>query len=200
MNEKNISGYAEFAQWEVELARGKAKGLVGRHGFSQEDLPDLHQELLLHIHLKRNSTAGWTKVTASAKTVTSRILDNKVRDIIDAAKRDRRKIHALSDSLSHAIGSEQEEETITYEDILAEDDVFNRTGALGSGQSGELRLSLALALEEMTVFQRRICALILRGFNVSETAKALGMKRTTLNHEIERMRQIFYRKGLQGYR
>ena len=35
-----------FAAWEKDLAIGKAKGLIGKYGFTAEDLADIKQELL----------------------------------------------------------------------------------------------------------------------------------------------------------
>ena len=93
MRRHNVVGYNPFQQWEVDLARGKARSLVGSYGFTYKDVPDLEQELLLHLDKKRHTRAAWTRQDASERTVMSRILDNRIRDIIEAVQTDLRPKH-----------------------------------------------------------------------------------------------------------
>src|SRR5579862_4590075 len=85
-------GYESFAQWEVELAKGKIRTLIGKYEFVKEDLADMEQELLLHIHRSRNVKKSWKHITASDKTILDRVLDNKIRDLIDAHQSLKRQI------------------------------------------------------------------------------------------------------------
>ena len=61
---KQTVGYEAFAKWEIELAEGKARGLVGKYGFTCEDAKDIEQELLLQIHITRKAGDSWSEVTA----------------------------------------------------------------------------------------------------------------------------------------
>jgi len=199
MEKRRTVGYEAFEAWEVAMAHGKARGLVGKHGFTYEDLPDLEQELLLEIHLKRGTRDNWTHVEASQKTVLRKILDNRIRDIIDAIRTDKRRIQTLSKSLSQEILSDEDEGSLTYEDVLSEDSSPTRTGKKPSAEEDELRSVLSEQMGQLSDSQKMICKLLMRGTSVSEAAESLGMKRTTLYRELERMRKVFYKEGLHEY-
>lgn len=198
MKKQNKVGYEAFAAWEVHMAQRKAYGLVGKYGLTREDIPDLEQELLLEIYLKRGASETWRSITASEKTVTSRILDNRIRDIIDAIKTDKRFINHHTESLSKEIAT-VDDGTLTYEDILGDDAALSRKGKRPVSHEEELRLVLSMKLGVLSSSQKKICSLLMQGFNVSEIAKSLGIRRSALYREIERMRQLFYENGLHDY-
>ena len=199
MEKKKTVGYEAFEAWEVRMAHGKARGLIGKHGFTYEDLPDLEQELLLEIYLKRGTRDTWTHIEASQKTVLNRILDNRIRDIIDAIRTDKRRIQTLSKSLSQEIHASEDEGSLNYEDVLSEDRTPTRIGKKPFAEEEELRSVLSAKLANLSDSQKTICTLLMRGTSVSEAAESLGMKRTTLYRELERMRKLFYKEGLHEY-
>ncbi|OGR89738.1 MAG: hypothetical protein A2992_06480 [Elusimicrobia bacterium RIFCSPLOWO2_01_FULL_59_12] len=188
-----------FEKWEVELAEGKARGLIGKYGFTEGDRPDIKQELLLHIHLSRGAQAGWERSTASERTTLSRILDNRIRDLIDAAQSDKRKVRSVSESIERHVDAAPDESILTQESFLHEEKGLGRIGRKPFALEEETRIAVGLVVRKLTTFQKRILSLLWAGHNVSETAKALRMKRTTLNREIDRLRRIFYRRGLGDY-
>lgn len=196
MPDKNRVGYVAFAQWEVELAEGKAKGLIGKHGFTRGDYEDLRQDLLLQIHLKRETTMGWTEVTASERTVMSRILDNYVRDMIDAVHADKRKVHLFSESIHDASETGLGDEGKA---IVDEEFIFRRMEKLVVHEEKDLEFDLRAVFQDLNSIQKRVCELLLSGTNISDAARALHMKRTTLNREVERLRKVFYKRGLKNY-
>lgn len=197
---KNIKvGYDAFASWEVRMAHGKARGLIGKYGFTHNDIPDLEQELLLAIHLKRNAMDSWSSREASQKTVTSRILDNRIRDILDTLQTDKRGGHSHTVSLSERIPNTDGDVPVTYEDVLGDDSSLSRKGRRPILHEDELRFVMSLKLERLTDSQRKICELLMNGFTISEVAKSLGIRRTTLYSEVKRMRELFYEDGLHEY-
>jgi RNA polymerase sigma-70 factor (ECF subfamily) len=197
---KNIKiGYDAFSLWEIKMAQGKARGLIGKHGFTCDDIPDLEQELLLEIYLKRDARDNWSSIEASQKTVTSRILDNRIRDILDTLQTDKRGIHNYTESISKEIKNNNEEGTLTYEDVLGEDCSLSRRGKKPLLQEEELRFVMSMKLAKLNKSQRKICELLMNGLNISEAAKSLGIQRTTLCREIKRMRKLFYENGLHEY-
>ena len=192
MSDKREISYEAFAKWEVELAKGKAKGLKGRYGITPEDVIDIEQELLLHIHIKRSSTSHWKQKNATDRTILSRILDNKIRDLIESAGRQKRKILLVMESLDQPVPAAGQEELMPLIDQLSDKD------AEVDPPNG-LRLALSSASQHLTDIQRQVLAHLAEGRNVRETALILGMKRTTLNREIRRMRRTLYEKGLRDY-
>lgn len=199
MERKNKVGYEAFAAWEVDLARGKARGLVGKHGFTYEDLPDLEQELLLEIHLKRGVRESWTEVTASPQTVMDRILNNRIRGIIDSVEADKRRINIGAASLTQEVGEDDSSNPLTLEDVIGDDQSLPRRGHRPRSADEELMLAISMGRGSLNDRQQRICDLLMEGLSIVETAEALGMKRTTLNDELKRMRKLFYRQGLHDY-
>ncbi len=196
MADKNRVGYEAFTKWELELAEGKAKGLIGKHGFTPGDYDDLKQDLLLQIYLKRETRAGWIEKTASAKTVMSRILDNRVRDIIDASHTDTRKVHLFADSLqTPALARDEDDRGQTID----EESIFQRMERSSVPEDRDLRLDIQNAFRDLNAIQRRVCDLLSEGQSISEISRALHIKRTTLNREIGRLRKIFYKRGLKVY-
>jgi DNA-directed RNA polymerase specialized sigma24 family protein len=192
VSDKREISYEAFAKWELELAKGKAKGLMGRYGITSEDVIDIEQELLLHIHIKRSSTSHWEQKNATDRTILSRILDNKIRDLIESAGRQKRKIRLVMESLDQPIVAPSQEEPISMVNQLSDKDAE-------IDPSNGLRFALSSASRHLTDIQQRVLAHLAEGRNVRETALVLGMKRTTLNREIRRMRRTLYEKGLRDY-
>lgn len=199
MAKKSTVGYEAFAKWELELARGKAKGLIGRYGLTESDFGDLEQEMLLQVHLKRGVREGWAKITASERTVMSRILDNKIRDIIDELKTEKRRLLSRAERLHHPLSPAHEGDGLTLEDTVSEEASLARTGRKSAEEEHDLQIVLASVLENLTELQKRACQLLMEGHKITDVADALGMKRTTLNYELTRMRNVFYREGLGDY-
>ncbi len=191
-------GYESFAKWEKELAKGKIRTLIGKYELTKEDLSDMEQELLLHIHRSRNVKKSWKQITASDRTILDRILDNKIRDLIDTHKSLKSQILRQAESLSKEMPSAEGETSVTYETLLREEQSLGRMG-MPSAQEDELRLALSLAAQELSVRQRKILAALKKSQSVSEAARALRMHRTTLVRELKRMREVFYRRELNEY-
>jgi DNA-directed RNA polymerase specialized sigma24 family protein len=192
--DKNRVGYEAFAKWELELAEGKAKGVIGKHGFTQQDFHDLRQEMLLQVHLKRETRKRWSEITASEKTVMSRILDNRLKDIIDAIHTDKRKVHLLSDPIA-----EPDEPKSDSTSVIDEETLFKKSKEAASVSDPDLLMDLESVMRDLNEVQKRVYQLLFEGQSVSDVARQLRIKRTTLNREIDRMRKIFYRRGLKAY-
>ena len=200
MSKQKIVGYAAFARWELDLARGKARGLIGNYGFTESDLKDIEQEMLLQVYLKRGTRGSWAEVTASERTVMSRILNNRIRDIIDVVKTKKRKFQTNAESLHRKLStSGDDEDTLTLEETLSEEQSFSRQGGITLKQEEEIRLALARSLEKLTDIQRRVCDLVLKGLNITQVATTLGVRRKKVHKELSRMRSVFDRDGLGEY-
>ncbi|MFA5161890.1 MAG: hypothetical protein WC421_06555 [Elusimicrobiales bacterium] len=187
-----------FSKWEIELAQGKAKGLVGKYGFTAADLPDIEQELLLEIHLKRNVASKWSKRTATDRTILSRILDNRIRQIIETASAKKR-CATITDSLETPVGLNHEGEEVTFGDILGDDRIVRRSRVPSAIHPQDLRIDLSLKTGKFSSLQLRLNVLFMEGRSIAEAAQILGLPRTTLQHEVARMRELFRREGFDAY-
>jgi len=198
MDRKLVCGWKEFSDWEVNLVKGKAKSLSAKPGFSQEDIPDIEQELLLTVHRKRHASDSWAEIKASKRTILSRILDNRIRDLIDSANTDKRRVHTLTDSLNEVVSLPEKGQPKILEDYLGDDHIIAmRRQPIATPQ--DLEIELSLRRRELSTLQRRMSELLKQGFSVTETAKVMGLPRTTLYREIDRLREIFQEEGLQVY-
>jgi hypothetical protein len=191
-------GYETFAQWEKELAKGKIWTLIGKYELTKDDLADMEQELLLHIHRSRNVKKSWKQITASDRTILDRILNNKIRDLIDTHQSLKSQILRHAESLSKEAPSAEEGTSVTYETLLGEEQSLGRMGR-SSAQEDELRLALSMADQELSARQRKILTALKKSQSVSEAAKVLRMHRTTLVRELKRLREVFYRRELNEY-
>ena len=194
--DSNIGNSRLFEDWELELISGKAKGLIGTYGFTEDDLPDIEQELCLKTYLKRQAYEVWQQKTASLRTILSRILDNCIRDMIDAAMTDKRRVHLAADSLETETGKDDDAESLTLADSLGEDSeiLHNRLPPKITAQDSAL--AIAAKLQQLTGQQQLIIKLLLSGASKTEAAQSLGMPRTTLNREMGRIRKHFDRDEL----
>jgi len=189
----------EFAAWEVSLAKGKAHGLIGKYGFTRDDLPDLEQELFLEIHLKRGAGSGWHQHTATARTITSRILDNRIHNIIESACANKRRVHLGMSSLNTVIAVGDDDEPITLADCIGEDyRILNRRLPENSNPQ-DFHIDLELKKHAFSDIQRQIIALVMQGCTMVEIAERVGRHRVTIIREIMRLRGIFTREGLSTY-
>jgi len=180
---------AAFSKLEISLVKGKAQGLVGSYGFTQADLPDIEQELFLEVFLKRHTLRKWKKQKASERTVLSRILDNRIRKIIEAASTDKRRVTMFSESLDAPVGHNENGDPITLLDLLVE------TGPSYTPTTLDLQIELSLNANALSSQQLHINILITQGLSITEIADRLGMKRTTLHHELAKIRALMSRHG-----
>jgi len=194
--DSNIGNSRLFEDWELELISGKAKGLIGTYGFTEDDLPDIEQELCLKTYLKRQAYEVWQQKTASPRTILSRILDNCIRDMIDAAMTDKRRVHLAADSLETETGQDDGEDPLTLADSLGEDGKILSHRSPAKVPAQESGFALAAKFQKLTEQQQSIIKQLLSGFSKTEAARSLSMPRTTLNREMGRIRKHFDRDEL----
>lgn len=209
--EKNPNKYDGFLKWEIELVQIKTRGLL-KEGkldsknrkcrFTKDDLPDLEQELLLKVLKARETIKNYQQFTALPKTIISRILDNKIKDILNYYKSDKRYTHMVTDSLSKEIdhNEDNDDEKITFDNILAEDNKIKFTREPSDNSSYDLKIDLHIKIKKIcSEHQSKIIDLLKKGHSITETARILGIKRTTLNREISRIKKLFTQHGLDKY-
>lgn len=190
---------AAFSKSEVGLVKGKAKGLIGKHGFTIADLPDIEQELFMEVFLKRNTGKAWSTLTASQRTILSRILDNRIRKMVEAACADKRRVTMFSQSLNTPVGHTESGDPITLLDLLADTGRAGYDQPHAAGSSIDLRIDLSLHADALSNIQVDINVHLSEGRSITEIARILGIKRTTLHHELARIRVILEQTGMTDY-
>lgn len=175
-----------------DIVRRKARSLLRRGGFSRSDLSDLEQDLTLHL-LKRLPTfdprkSDWDAfVTTVVTTWGANLLRVRYAD-----KRDYRRVLPLS----AATGPAEEQDNMASESLNEQ----AHAARLGQQRLSEFE-QLELKLDVQEVLQRlpedlRAIAERLRHISIAELARELGMPRSTLCQQSERIRRRFQRMGL----
>lgn len=199
MSSRKTFGKKSFEKWEEALAKKKAVKLIGKFGITKEDAKDVEQELLLHIYLRKKGGSSTSQIRSKGKSALARILDNRIRDIIEKVKTKKREGDLKSDSLHRELGQNEQGESITFEDILSEDEAIGRRGKRSVMDEQEIRSALGSTLEKLSPFQRKVCRLLIKHQTIGQVAKVLRMKRPTLYLEFKRIRAVFDEEGLGDY-
>lgn len=181
-----------FEQWELELVNKKARRLIGIFGFTEDDTPDIAQELLLDIFLKKKGKTNHTSDHSAIQKAVLRIADNKLSAIIRASKRNKRAVNLHSESLHKTLDPAHKIEEVNYESIL--DDVF--TGSGSQTGSADQKTAIAIATRKLTARQQLVCRGTMEGKSVQEIAIELGVHRATVYGELKVIKVVFQREGL----
>jgi RNA polymerase sigma-70 factor (ECF subfamily) len=175
-----------------EIIRRKSRYLKRRGGYSVSDLPDLEQELSLHL-LKRMQMYDPRK--AEWETFVSAVLTtwgaNCLRDRY-AAKRDPRRLHSLPTTTETGQNESGPAEVMLSEQ--AHDARLGRHRRSAQGQV-ELQLDVQEALGRLPEDLRSIAECLKHNLP-AEVARELGLPRTTLYELIARICRRFQRMGL----
>ena len=174
-----------FQEWEVVVARKAIVRFKARyHWFRYPALDDLLQECLTHWYFTRGSFQPHKG--ASVKTYMSKIVNVRLQAILREQLSHKRRINHLARSLDEPVGECGE----TLADVVPAVEA-----------PGDLALSADVqsALSELTPFQRDICHLLGQEYSVKRIAEILGKPRTTVRDHIKRIREVFFKRGLEDY-
>jgi len=198
MKKRGVSyfrNYGSFFQdWEIAIAKKLVKkSCISSNMNNPDDFDDLLMECLAHWLLKRSKYNPNRE--ASQKTFMAKVINNKLLDIAERQRTDKRKIDSLTDSLDEPIFDDSE--AVTLLDKI--DNKINHSPPLNLADQVELKRDLSKTLPNLTDRQRKICDLLRQGFNIQEISKYLGTPRSSVYDEINRIRAIFENKGLKIY-
>ena len=179
-----------FADWEVQVVEAVVRKFWKtsprlRAVYDQEDLI---QECLIHWHGVRNSYLA--DRGASKKTYMSRVLNNKLLELLRYEKADLRKVNSEAIPFSKPVGSE-EDRTIEDEANQAHDE--------DPETFEESRVRDILVGLPLTAREKAILDLLSQGLKKTEIAKKVGAHRDTVYQDIERLRKLFEDKGLKRF-
>jgi len=185
-------GYEAFSKWERKLARGLARDRAADLGRADLDADDLEQEFLLQIQVKRRASKSATE--AGKRAYLRKVLHRRFLDIAKAELREKRAIHGRMDSLDYESETEDGDSISLFETLDENLSPFSRRN---TGMDEDRKLMVEVAARRLTESQRRICRLIMDGFNVAEISRDLRKPWSSLKDEIARMRETLYDAGLK---
>jgi RNA polymerase sigma factor (sigma-70 family) len=173
-----------------DLIRRKTRRLIKRHGLNEHDAEDLEQELLLRLPpiLKRCDPARGDP-RAFLGAAIHKHLANLLRNR-QARRRDYRRTSALD------VRPDSQAEG-TRADALADTAHDARLGRHGRSAEEQARLRQDVAdVVARLPDDLRVLAELLQTRTLAEAARELGVSRSTLVGQRERLRQWFERAGL----
>jgi len=183
--------------YAAKLIRHKARQLVRKAGYTESDIEDVEQELMLSVLLgmpKYNPCRG------ALSTFITRIVDRRVKQLLRFRKQEKRDYARVSVSLNKPVGEEDDRAIELWETIDWEATAI-RTGKLHRkrGEETDLALDVSKVLAGVPDDLRRIAECLKTSKSIHEAAQKLGVPRTTLYGSIGRLRAIFEDAGLRDY-
>ncbi len=177
------------------LIECKARQLVSKAGYTQDDIKDIEQELIRDL-LER--LPKFDPAKASLNTFADRVVGRRICNLLrdrQAAMRDwRREAYSLDEEIEADEGS-----TVLHE--ISQDEVDLRTGRYDRPEAA--RAHLQMDLEEVLAGlppELRQVAGMLRTQSVAEVARELGIPRGTFRDRyLAQIREVFAAKRLDDY-
>ncbi|MEY2981608.1 MAG: hypothetical protein RL562_1835 [Planctomycetota bacterium] len=183
--------------WEAREIRRLVGEQRRRRGLSPEDTEDLRQECLLHWIEVRERVALHPDGAAAAymrRVIRGRIVDLFRRD--NAVKRGRDS-PTLSLDQAPPDSDASDEDHPSWVELIPDECSVDTSG---TPPPNDLRLDVARALGGLTERQRRLCEpLGPEGLTAAEAARALGLARSTLYLELNKLRRHLAEFGLDDY-
>ena len=178
------------------LIECKARQLVGKAGYTPDDLKDIEQDLIRDL-LER--LPKFDPAKASLNTFADRVVGHKSKSLMRDRQAERRDWRREAFSLDEEI--ETEEGSTTRLEFFSQDKVdlltkhFDRRGV----ERAHLQLDLEAALAGLTTEMRQIAEMLMTQ-SVAEAARELGIPRGTFRDRyLAQLREVFAAKRLNDY-
>jgi RNA polymerase sigma factor (sigma-70 family) len=183
-----------FEPWELTLADTLVSRFISKHSyFTEDDFEDLKQECLIHWYYARQRYDPGRR--ASMRTFMARVIRNKLRGIAESRQAAKRKADYLAASFDAPLG--EDDDSRTLHDEISEEDVEGEH--CDPWLEIDRGIDLSKALEKLNPRQQQICHLSMEGYDVTEIARELKLSRSTIHDEKKRIREFFYKEGLEEY-
>lgn len=187
----------ELTNYALETVHHKTQKLVGKAGYTQDDVDDIKQDLIVDL-LER--LPKFDPAKASLNTFIARVVERKICNLLRArwaeVRNRRREVCSLNDNISTG-----EAEMVQRYTTISQDEYDLSTGKYGlpAEEREHLRLDLAALLAELPPELRR-AAELLQMFPVAQVARQMGVPHATFyDQHLTRLREAFAAKGMGDY-
>ncbi|MBI1373325.1 MAG: sigma-70 family RNA polymerase sigma factor [Phycisphaera sp.] len=188
----------DFDDFALDMVNIKATQLVGKAGFTLDDIDDIKQEMILDL-LERLTKYDSSK--SNFKLFVTCVIDRKGRNLIrhrQMEMRDhRREVCSLNDEINVGINSDP----VPRYSLMDQDDSDIRSGKYRrpAEERNHLRIDMVAVLDELPPELRRAVEL-LQSMSVTQTAREMGIPRRTFREKhLAQLRELFKAKGLDQY-
>lgn len=184
---------SEFA---ARLIKNVARRMVGKTGILADEVPDLQQDLWLHL---LENLGSYRADRGHARAFITQIVKSKAASILAARAAAKRGGGLGCVSLNEEF-EDDDGEVSERQDTISVDDFLRLTR--GTIRSELARLELAMdvrkIIEQLPAHQYVICLLLIDQDQCA-VANVVGLPRSTLRDLIKRLRQIARKEGLEDY-
>ena len=194
---ENNSKRCELNDYARKLVHHKARQLVGKAGYTPNDLDDIKQNLIADL-LERLSKFDPAK--ASYNTFVARVVERKISNLLRDRQAERRDHRREACSLNEEIDI-GEDEPVQLMTTISQDEQDIRTGKYSrlADERAHLQLDMDAVLAGLPP-QLRQAADMLRTKSVAQVARKLGIPRRTFREGyLVQLRVIFASKNMDDY-
>jgi RNA polymerase sigma-70 factor (ECF subfamily) len=170
--------YIFFYLYADQIIRHKARQLVGKEGFTEDDRADLEQELALDL-LQRLPRFDPNK--AKVTTFMTRVVEHRISTLLAARRAQCRDWRLNQRSLNAPVDDS---------DTAAEDLINRVADDSDSVRAMENRLDMERLLASLPDEHRQLCEQ-LKEHTMAESARILGLPRSTLYGRLNLIRECF---------
>lgn len=189
------NSYDGIDKYAADLIRHKARQLVGKAGFTEDDRPDLEQELMIDL-LQRMQHFNPAK--AKKTTFMARIVERHISTILEARFAQCRDWRLCRTSLNEPLDNGEGDTTERIEFVDSDGSLGNTSREPRERLAHEMRMDLDRAIASLPDELRDLCER-LRNNTMAGIARELGIPRTTLYDRLSKLRDAIREAGLEGY-
>jgi RNA polymerase sigma-70 factor (ECF subfamily) len=195
-HEEQAMSLDEIINYALRRSSFKAWQMVGKYGFTKDDVEDIQQEIMLDI---LNRLPKFKRNHRGIRKFIRRLIDNRISYLKkhrEAKLRDHRRIERGLDDWSH----DEHNRWTSLGATITEDDALGHLGRrrLSSRKRIDLALDTVALLDQLSKLDRKLC-LQLQAKTVSEISRQTGVVRTRIYERLRVIRQKFLQAGMDEY-
>ena len=189
------NSYRGIDHYAAHLIRYKARQLVGKGGWTDDDRPDLEQELMIDL-LRRMEHFDPHK--SHKHTFMTRIVERRVATLLAARYARCRDWRQCTTSLNAPIPDSADEVTELVEQLGSEGQWVDHEHVAQAQREQDMRLDMARTIAALPEPLRQLC-IQLQSHNMAEIARHMGVPRSTLYRQLTQLREALRAAGLEEY-
>lgn len=189
--------YPGFDLYAVKLISMKSRQLCKQPGFSLNDRLDIEQDLMTEL---ASRLPTFDPARASLEAFITWVVLQKISDLIRSQRAKKRRVVVEATSLNDLVyasesGSKEEKWATLDNEIFQQ---FIGSDTKSPGERIDLEIDLERVMKELPEDLSRICELLSK-YSISETARRLGISRTSLYKSLKELHDAFEQAGMKDY-
>jgi len=187
----------QLDDYAIQLIKHKARQLVGRAGYAENDRPDIEGDLTLDL-LRR--LPKFDPSRASRNTFIARVVEHGVARLIERREAPMRDARRCTASLNDRI-EDDEGKSVERGELIDQDTYLESIGqpTMPLADRVALRMDLDRVLATVTPEMRDLWERRADGQTFTEISRETGIPRGTLYERMKQLRKLVEDAGLQDY-